>query len=71
MTWDDLEPFDVVFPITDSGPWVVTWKGRDEHGLLCLATLDLYTGHHSEIEAGAMRFAPSVRVLRGGEDVNT
>lgn len=70
MTWDDLEPFDVVFPITDSGPWVVTWKGRDKDDVVCLATLDLYTGHHSEIEAGGMRFSSRVKVLRGGEDVN-
>ena len=70
MTWDDLEPLDVVFPLSDSGPWVVTWKGRDEHGVTCLRSLNLYTGEHSEIEAGISVFAMGVRILRDGEDVN-
>jgi hypothetical protein len=70
VTWDDLAPGDVVFPNSDSPPWLVTWRGRDEHGFECLRCLDLHTGCHGEVEAGATRLVSAVRVLRGGEDVN-
>lgn len=70
MTWEDLEPLDVIFPNSDSAPWLVTWKGRDEHGMMCIGCLDLHTGEHDEIEVDWTRFSRLVKVLRGGEDVN-
>lgn len=76
MTWDDLESGDVVFPygfdhgVDDSWPWVVISTGRDEHGVPCLAYLNLGTSEVDECESGGSRFNSGVRVWRRGELVH-